>query len=91
MQQLISQPQGVRDIPQVSYEQLDRQYGNDVERVCADHEKLVEMILEEEEELINGHRQHIDDVVDLVKQEMMLLHEVDKPGSDIEEYVTSLD
>jgi len=28
----------------------------------------VEIILEEEEELINGHRQHIDDVVDLVKQ-----------------------
>lgn len=49
------------------------------------------MILEEEEELINGHRHHIDDVVDLVKQEMMLLHEVDKPGSDIEEYVSSLD
>jgi kinesin family protein 2/24 len=51
----------------------------------------VELILEEEEELINGHRQHIDDVVDLVKQEMMLLHDVDKPGSDIEEYVCSLD
>lgn len=49
------------------------------------------MILEEEEELISGHRQHIDDGVDLVKQEMMLLHEVDKPGSDIEEYVSSLD
>ena len=49
------------------------------------------MILEEEEELINSHRQHIDDVVDLVKQEMTLLHEVDKPGSDIEEYVSSLD
>lgn len=49
------------------------------------------MILEEEEDLINSHRQHIDDVVDLVKQEMMLLHDVDKPGSDIEEYVSSLD
>lgn len=52
----------------VSYQQLESQYGNDVERVCTDHEKLVELILEEEEELINGHRQHIDDVVDLVKQ-----------------------
>lgn len=30
-------------------------------------------------------------MVDLVKQEMMLLHEVDKPGSDIEVYVSSLD
>lgn len=62
-----------------------------MEKICGDHEKLVELILEEEEELINSHRQHIDDVVDLVKQEMMLLHEVDKPGSDIEEYVSSLD
>ena len=49
------------------------------------------MILEEEEDMINGHRQHIDDVVDLVKQEMMILHDVDKPGSDVEEYISSLD
>jgi kinesin family protein 2/24 len=30
-------------------------------------------------------------VVDLVKQEMVLLNDVDKPGSDVEEYVTNLD
>lgn len=41
--------------------------------------------------MINGHRKHIDDVVDLVKQEMVLLNEVDKPGSDVEEYVNNLD
>ena len=58
----------IADLPLVTYTQLENQYGNDVERVCQDHEKLVELILEEEEELINGHRQHIDDVVDLVKQ-----------------------
>lgn len=81
----------VADLPIATYAQLETQYGNDVEKICGDHEKLVELILEEEEELINSHRQHIDDVVDLVKQEMMLLHEVDKPGSDIEEYVSSLD
>lgn len=74
-----------------TFSQLENQYGNDVEKICGDHEKLVGMILEEEEDLINSHRQHIDDVVDLVKQEMMLLHDVDKPGSDIEEYVSSLD
>jgi kinesin family protein 2/24 len=27
----------------------------------------------------------------MVKQEMVLLNEVDKPGSDVEEYVNSLD
>jgi kinesin family protein 2/24 len=41
--------------------------------------------------MINGHRKHIDDVVDLVKQEMSLLNDVDKPGSDVESYVRSLD
>lgn len=30
-------------------------------------------------------------MVDLVKQEMGLLNEVDKPGSDVESYVASLD
>ena len=51
----------------ISYQQLEHKYGDDVERICEDHEKLVVMILEEEEELISGHRQHIDDVVDIVK------------------------
>ena len=41
--------------------------------------------------MINGHRRHIDNVVDLVKQEMTLLNDVDKPGSDVEEYVNNLD
>jgi kinesin family protein 2/24 len=41
--------------------------------------------------LITGHRRHIDDVVDLVKQEMQYLNDVDKPGSDVEQYVASLD
>jgi hypothetical protein len=58
----------ISDIPIATFSQLENQYGEDVERICNDHEKLVEMILEEEEDLINGHRQHIDDVVDLVKQ-----------------------
>jgi kinesin family protein 2/24 len=40
--------------------------------------------LEEEEELINGHRKHIDELVDVVKGEMTLLNEVDRPGSDVE-------
>lgn len=72
-------------------EDLEREYGGDSDKLCGEHEKLIEQILEEEEELITGHRRHIDDVVDLVKQEMALLNEVDKPGSDVEQYVASLD
>lgn len=30
-------------------------------------------------------------MVELVKQEMMFLHEVDKPGSDVDDYVGNLD
>jgi len=55
------------------------------------HEELINVILAEEEEVISLHRQHIDDMVDLIKQEMVLLHEVDKPASDIDEYVQNLD
>lgn len=53
-----------------SVEELEREYGGDSDKLCGEHEKLIEQILEEEEELITGHRKHIDDVVDLVKQEM---------------------
>ena len=41
--------------------------------------------------MINRHRKHIDEIVDLVKQEMVVLNEVDKPGSDVDEYVSTLD
>jgi kinesin family protein 2/24 len=64
---------------------------DDLQKLSVAHEKLINEILTEEEDFINGHRNHIDDMVDVVKQEMMLINEVDKPGSDIDSYVTSLD
>ena len=73
-----------------TYEELEMEYGTDTDKLCNDHERLIEQILEEEEEVINGHRKHIDEVVDLVKQEMGLLNDVDKPGSDVEDYVNNL-
>ena len=47
--------------------------------------------MEEEEQLIHSHRGHIDEVVGIVKEEMTLLNEVDKPGSDVEVYARGLD
>jgi len=41
--------------------------------------------------LIHSHRTHIDEVVGIVKEEMTLLNEVDKPGSDVEVYAKGLD
>ncbi len=52
---------------------------------------MVNLILEEEEEMIAAHKQHVDEIVEMVKQEMQLLQEVDKQGSDVEAYAASLD
>jgi len=41
--------------------------------------------------LITTHRSHIDEVVAIVKDEMTLLNEVDKPGSNVETYARGLD
>ena len=49
------------------------------------------MILTEEEDLIELHKQHVDEVINCEKVEMNLISEVDKTGSDIEEYVAQLD
>ena len=71
--------------------QLEQKYGDNVDDLCNDHEQLIEQILEEEEHLIHSHRTHIDEVVGIVKEEMTLLNEVDKPGSDVEVYAKGLD
>lgn len=66
-------------------------YDDNLDKLCTDHEKIIEQILEEEEQLISTHRTHIDEVVKVTKEEMSLLNEVDKPGSDVQEYVSDLD
>ncbi|XP_049347722.1 kinesin-like protein KIN-13A [Solanum verrucosum] len=47
-------------------------------------------ILEEEEALIAAHRKEIEDTMEIVREEMNLLAEVDQPGSLIDNYVTQL-
>eukprot|EP01006_Ploeotia_vitrea_P053366 TRINITY_DN67780_c6_g14_i1.p1 TRINITY_DN67780_c6_g14~~TRINITY_DN67780_c6_g14_i1.p1 ORF type:complete len:700 (+),score=77.31 TRINITY_DN67780_c6_g14_i1:82-2181(+) len=75
-----SNPILMGDMTDVSSEDLERA-----------HEQLINTILEEEEQVIVAHRQHIDDVMELIKAEMNELNEVDKPGSSIDEYVKHLD
>ena len=55
------------------------------------HEELIDEILKGEDEFINEHKSHIDNMVECIKNEMNFIHEVDKPGSDIEEYTSNLD
>ncbi|CAJ1941001.1 unnamed protein product [Sphenostylis stenocarpa] len=47
-------------------------------------------MLEEEEALIAAHRKEIEDTMEIVREEMKLLAEVDQPGSLIDNYVTQL-
>ncbi|KAG5240890.1 hypothetical protein OIU76_014409 [Salix suchowensis] len=50
----------------------------------------IKAILEEEEALIVAHRKEIEDTMEIVREEMKLLAEVDQPGSLIDNYVTQL-
>ncbi|KAK8681019.1 hypothetical protein V6N13_053426 [Hibiscus sabdariffa] len=50
----------------------------------------INAILEEEEALMAAHRKEIEDTMEIVREEMKLLAEVDQPGSHIDNYVTQL-
>ncbi|XP_060212707.1 kinesin-like protein KIN-13A isoform X2 [Lycium barbarum] len=54
-----------------------------------DDENINEL-LQEEEALMAAHRKEIEDTMEIVREEMKLLAEVDQPGSLIDNYVTQL-
>ncbi|KAK7289934.1 hypothetical protein RIF29_03983 [Crotalaria pallida] len=53
-------------------------------------DRNINAILEEEEALIAAHRKEIEDTMEIVREEMKLLAEVDQPGSLIDNYVSQL-
>ena len=62
----------------------------DFNKLTEDHEKLIDVILDEEDQLIEAHKKHIDVIMELAQKEMALLQEVSKPGSDIDDYIKGL-
>ena len=52
---------------------------------------MIEQILEDEEQLIFQHNTSCKKSIKIVEDEMQILKEVDKPGSDVENYVVKLD
>lgn len=62
-----------------------------LDELARQHDRLIGTILAEEEELITAHRQHIDMMVELIKEEMVHLNSVDRPGSDVDAYVNGID
>ena len=74
-----------------SYLELKVKFGENIEQLGQEHEKLIEKILEEEEQLIFQHNASCKKSIKIVEEEMAILKEVDKPGSDVEAYVEKLD
>ena len=69
------------------YQEMDQAYGDDLEQIFDDHNGLIGNILSQEEALIEQHKRHVNEVINCEKEEMALITEVDKSGSDVEQYV----
>ena len=61
------------------------------EEEVEDHQRLIQQILKEEEELIKNHKTHIDNIMEKVKGEMELIQEASGPKSELEDYINSLE
>lgn len=82
----------INELPTIpNVQEMEDQYGQNLDKIYQDHNKIIGMILVEEEDLIEMHKQHVDEVINIEKSEMGLINDVDKSGSDIEKYVHQLD
>ena len=80
------------DLPTLpKYGEMEGAYGTDLESMFSDYNKLIGMILSEEEDLIECHKSHVNEIINIEKDEMALIAEVDKSGSDVERYINDLD
>ena len=73
------------------YKKVDIKSDEDFQKLSSIHEQLISDILKEEDEFINIHKNHVDDMVESIKQQMTYITEVDKPGSDIVFYTSNVD
>ncbi|XP_059648372.1 kinesin-like protein KIN-13A isoform X2 [Cornus florida] len=85
------------EIPTPSYKQQNKSNSDEnnvgpkqYEPEPALHDGNINEILEEEEALIAAHRKEIENTMEIVREEMKLLAEVDQPGSRIDNYVSQL-
>ena len=49
---------------------LEKKYGNNYDLLADDHEKLIEQILEDEEQLIFKHNSSCKETIQIVEKEM---------------------
>jgi kinesin family protein 2/24 len=72
------------------YEDIQILSEEDLQKYTNEHEKLINNILTEEDNLKREHKEHIDEMVETIKEEVNGLNNVDKLGSDIKAYAESL-
>ena len=46
-------PRPLKEMPLQTYEGIETEYADDIDRICGDHENLIKVILEEEETLLS--------------------------------------
>lgn len=71
--------------------QQEEPENRDFDSLEKQHENYIQLIIQEEEDLMKTHERHINTTIDLVKQEMVLMSEADKIGSNIEDYLNNLE
>ncbi|KAH6782156.1 ATP binding microtubule motor family protein [Perilla frutescens var. frutescens] len=47
-------------------------------------------LLKEEEDLVNAHRKQVEETMDVVREEMNMLVEVEQPGNQLDDYISRL-
>jgi kinesin family protein 2/24 len=72
------------------YEDIQILSEEDLQKYTNEHEKLINNILNEEDNLKKEHKEHIDEMVETIKEEVNGLNNVDKLGSDIKVYAETL-
>ncbi|KAI3790174.1 hypothetical protein L2E82_03014 [Cichorium intybus] len=73
-----------------SMEKPDTQMKPIVEVVTDHSTDELNALLEEEENLVSAHRKQVEETMDIVREEMNLLVEVDQPGNQLDEYISKL-
>ncbi|WOL15749.1 kinesin-like protein KIN-13A [Canna indica] len=84
--ELVSSSQKQQQVFDSASDTVLKQY--EQEASCNDEE--INALLEEEDALIAAHRKEIENTMEIVREEMNLLAEVDQPGSLIDNYVAQL-
>ncbi|EPS59111.1 hypothetical protein M569_15698, partial [Genlisea aurea] len=57
---------------------------------CSHSEDDLNALLKEEEDLVNAHRKQVEETMEIVREEMNLLVDADKPGNQLDDYISRL-